>query len=198
MTLRYGALLIAWVLASFAAGPIQAQDSDRPRAFEEFRGTWLLDDAAGTAGIRHIANRAGQRVTVDSLGLSLARTLVIETTATEMSLAKDSSLPEIYRFDGTETATRDPRTGAPLATRFTFTLVAEALALTSRLSRCCDAGGRSTTEIVTDLYDLTEWNVLTVQRQLSYLRPEGYLRNLSGLRNNSQTIIYRRQQPPQP
>lgn len=196
MDVRCGALLIAVMLALVGGGRVSAQDSDRPRQFEAFRGTWLLDEAAGSGGIRSLVNRAGQPVTFDALGIPLARTIVIATTATQVSLVKDMGLPEVYSFDGTESQTPDPRTGAPLATRFTFTLVAEGLALTSRLGRCCDTGGRSTTEIITDLYDLTAWDVLTVTRQLSYLRPEGYLRDLSGLRNNAQTIVYRRQQTP--
>jgi hypothetical protein len=38
--------------------------------------------------------------------------------------------------------------------------------------------------------------VLTVQRQLSYLAPEGHLRTLSGIRNDPQTLVYRRQPLP--
>jgi hypothetical protein len=187
---------IAVLLAAGAAAGARAQDSDRPREFAEFRGTWLLDDAAGPEEIRQRADRLGKPVTFDGLGLPLARRLLIDTNATGITLTKDSSLPETYRFDGVETQTKDPRTGAPLAHRYSFTLVAQTLALTSKITRCCDRGGLASTEIITDAYSLAEWNVLRMERQLSYLRPEGFLRDLSGVRNNTQTIFYRRQEAP--
>lgn len=189
MTARHRALLILVALA-FVLGPrTWAQDSDKPREFPEFRGTWLLDETA-TEGLRQTVNRVGQPVVFDSLGFPVARRLVIGTTPTGISVTKDAALPEVYRFDGTETQTKDPRTGASLDTRYTFTLVAESLALTSKLP------GREMTQIITDAYSVIEWNVLTVRRQLSYLAAEGHLRTLSGVRNTTQTIVYRRQQVP--
>ena len=193
MTMSRRAPLIFVAVALVLVATAAAQDSDRPREFTEFRGTWLLDDTAGTENIRHGVDRAGRSLTYDGLGLSLARRLVIETSATAITLTKDSSLPEVYRLDGTETQTKDPRTGAPLAHRYSFTLVSQMLALTSRLTRCCDAGGRASTEIITDAYSLPEFNVLRMERQLSYLRPEGFLRDLSGVRNSKQTLSYRRE-----
>jgi len=188
VTIR-SSFLIAVALACLSGPLASAQDSDRPREFPELRGTWLLDQTGGN-GLRAAVNRVGQQVMFDGLGFPVARRLVIATTSTEISLTKDGGLPEIYRFDGAESQTKDPRTGGLLDPRYRFTLVAGSLALTSRLQSA------SATQIVTDLYDLMEWDVLTVQRQLSYLAPEGHLRTLSGIRNTPQTILYRRQPLP--
>jgi hypothetical protein len=187
MTIR-PALLIAVALACLPGPLASAQDSDRPREFPELRGTWLLDEKG--SGLRPAVNRLGQQVMFDGLGFPVSRRLVIATTPTEISLARDGGLPEIYRFDGAESQTKDPRTGGLLDTRYRFTLVAGSPALTSRLPSAL------VTQIVTDLYDLKEWEVLTVQRQLSYLAQEGHLRTLSGIRNDPQTIVYRRQPLP--
>jgi hypothetical protein len=42
-------------------------------------------------------------------------------TPFEMSLIKDGSDPEVYRFDGTEVAAKDVRTGAALDSRYSLT-----------------------------------------------------------------------------
>ena len=193
MAIRRVRPIIVVVLAFAALLEARVQDSDHPREFTQFRGTWLLDDT-GPEDIRQRVDRLGRPVTFDGLGLPLARQLVIETTGTAITVTKDAGLPEVYRFDGAETQTKDPRTGAPLAHRYSFTLVAQTLALTSKITRCCDVGGGASTEIITDAYSLAEWNVLRMERQLSYLRPEGFLRDLSGARNNKQTIFYKRQE----
>jgi hypothetical protein len=189
MTVRCRALLILVSMAVLAGPRAWAQDSDAPREFTELRGTWILDEAA-TEGLRRMLSRTGESRVFDGLGFPVAQTLVIATTPTEMSVTKDSGLPEVYRFDGTETQVRDPRTGAPLAERYRFTLVAELLALTLMRPRA------DMTEILTDAYSLTEWTVLRVERQLSYLGSEGHLRTLSGRRNDTQSIVYRRQPAP--
>jgi hypothetical protein len=189
MTVRCRALLILVSMAVLAGPRAWAQDSDAPREFTELRGTWILDEAA-TEGLRRMVSRTGESRVFDGLGFPVARTLVIATTPTEMSVTKDAGLPEVYRFDGTETQTRDPRTGAPLAERYRFTLVAELLALTLMRPR------GDMTEIITDAYSLTEWTVLRVERQLSYLGSAGHLRTLSGRRNDKQSIVYRRQPAP--
>jgi hypothetical protein len=179
---RRAVLILVVVLAATRGW---AQDVDKPREFPEFRGTWTLDETA-TEGLRRTVNRAGQPMVFDPLGFPVARTLVIATTPTEISITKDSDLPEVYRFDGTETQTRDPRTGVPLLPRYSFTLVAGALALTTKKVE------PERTEVVTDAYSLAEWNVLRVERQLSYVAPQGYLRTLGGVRNVTQLIVYRR------
>ena len=56
-----------------------------PREFAAFRGTWVLDESAGRGQIG---------------GLPLARTLMIATTPTDISLVKDALAAEAYRLDG--------------------------------------------------------------------------------------------------
>ena len=76
--------------------------------FQSLRGTWTLDES---------------RIT----GLQAPRTLKIATTATEISIVRDSLDPETYRLDGAETAFGDThRIAMP---------VADALALTTRRTR---------------------------------------------------------------
>ncbi len=147
-----------------------------PREFAEYRGTWVLDETAGAGRIA---------------GLRVARTLVIVTTPTEISVTKDSGFPEIYRTDGRESKIRDPRTGVEIEHRYSFTLVADMLALTSRLTRQ-DNGRPALTEIVTDAYRVAG-DTLTVERQLSQLvEPPGHLTTFAVPTNNRQTIVYRR------
>jgi hypothetical protein len=185
VTIAQCVLVAAGVFALLAGLPASAQDSFEPRQFAEFRGTWTLDEKA-TADLREVASRTGGTSLYDVLGFPVARKLVIATTPTEITVAKDSSLPELYRFDGSETQVRDPRTNAPLLPIYRFTLVSGMLALTTKTTK------DRTTEIITDAYSLPEWTVLEVERQLSILAPEGFLRSLSRLRNFPQTMIYRR------
>ena len=157
--------------AALVALPTRAwaqAESSPPREFPAFRGTWTLDESAGRG---HIG------------GLPLARTLAIATTPTEISLVKNSSPAEVYRVDGTETNLGDGR-------RASLTLVAEALALTTRRTR--EQRGHAFTNIITDAYSVVG-DVLTVERQLSVLvQPPGFLSTLSNPDNNRQTIVYRR------
>ena len=75
---------------------------------------------------------------------------------------------------------------AVLARRYSFTLVAGMLALTSRLTR------GAFTNIITDAY-ASAGDVLTVERQLSVLaQPPGNLVTLEDDKNNRQTLVYRR------
>ena len=153
---------------------LQAQDQRpvrAPREFIELRGTWMLDE---TAGKGHIA------------GLPIAHTLTISTTPVEISLVKDGNDPEVYRIDGTEVAARDVRTGATLDIRYSFTLVAGMVALTSKRTR------GDFTNIITDAY-AASGDTLSIERQLSVLaNPQRNLVTLSDERNNRQTLVYRR------
>lgn len=176
-------LFPALAAAAILAGPaVQAQDSDRPREFAEFRGTWVREPSAPG----------------DSVGSSyyVGRTLVVATTPTEISITKDSKLTETYRFDGIETQAKEPRTGALLDPRHSFRLVAGMLALTTRTTSSPGAAGLRTTAILTDAYSLPEFNILRVERQISVLQePPGHLRTL-GLRNSTETYVYRRAPDP--
>jgi hypothetical protein len=166
------------VIVLAAAAVVAAQAPSRPvREFAEFRGAWILDEAAGQGRIG---------------GLPVAKTLVIATTTTEISIAKDKADPEIYRVDGTETQRRDAGTGVRLQHFYRFTLVADALALTFRETR---GTAPEVSMIVTDAYSVAG-DVLTVERQHSSLRqPPGHLVILSEPRNNRQTMVYRRAKP---
>jgi hypothetical protein len=175
------------VLTLCAGATVFGQDSDKPREFPEFRGTWVLDEAA-TNGLQRTTTRTGETRVYDVLGFRVARTLAIATKPTEISVTKDSDLPEVYAFDGSETQVRDPRTNVPLQPTYRFTLVAGVPALTTKTPK------DRTTEIITDAYSMPEWNVLKVERQLTILAPEGHLMTLSRSRNVPQTIIYRRGQ----
>ena len=171
---------LALALIALAAAPSAQQP---PRLFEEFRGAWRLDDAAGRGRIA---------------GLPVARTLVIGTTPTEISVSKDGAA-ESYAVHGREVPLVDPRTGAELQRSFRFTLVAGALALTSTFKRPGNGGPVPDmpfrlTNVVTDAYSVTG-DTLTIERQLSVLRePPGELVTLADPRNNRQTLVYRRVQ----
>ena len=154
-------------------------ESRPPREFPAFRGTWVLDESAGRG---HIA------------GLPVARTLTITTTPTDISLVNDSSPAEVYRLDGIETKLGDGR-------RASFTLVAEALALTTRRYR--EDRGYGFTNVITDAWSVAG-DVLTIERQLRVVvqplawedgrtRPgPGRLATLEDPNNNRQTFVYRR------
>ena len=172
---RLSVVLLAVALAGVA--PL-AQDSDTPQEFDEFRGAWRYDAAASNRGAL--------------LHLRVANTVVIATSPAAITLTKDRGLPEVYPLDGSETQTRDPRTGAPLDPRYSFRLVAGAVALTSKTSNGTLLNRRAT-HIVADAYRLTNVDTLTVERQLSVLvEPPGSLRMLGGLLDHTETLVYRR------
>jgi hypothetical protein len=181
-----GLSLVFAAVALLGGSFTSAQDSYEPRQFSDFRGTWALDEKA-TEGLRQSTGRTGQATPYDALGFPVARKLVVATTSTEISVTKDSGLAEVYRFDGSETQVRDPRTNAPLRPTYRFTLVAGLLALTVKTPK------DRTTEIITDAYSMPEWSVLKVERQLNIVAPEGFLLTLSRLRPFPQAMLYRRE-----
>jgi hypothetical protein len=170
-----GRVLLTFAMVLTAAGVYgqgRALAVRTPREFTELRGTWVLDENAGTG---HIA------------GLPVAHTLSISTTPFEISLVKDGRDPEVYSLDGREIAAKDAKTGAVLDHRYSFTLVAGMVALTSKRTR------GDFTNIVTDAYAVSG-GTLTVERQLSVLaQPPGNLVALSDDKNNRQTLVYRRE-----
>jgi hypothetical protein len=170
-------------LASLAAALIPAvvlaQAEQRPaREFPAFRGTWTIDEPAGRG---HIA------------GLPVARTLVITTTPTELSVTKDGNTAETYRLDGADKIEGDSRSNV--------VLVADTLAATTRRTR--RDRGYAFTNVITDAYGVNG-DTLTIERQLSVVvspvAPRdgrttdgvGHLAELEDPRNNRQTIVYRR------
>ena len=169
--------LVLAVLAVVSAAP-RAQDSDAPQQFGEFRGTWRYDAPA--------SDRTAQ------LSRRIATTIVIATSPTAITLTKDAGLPEVYLFDGSETQTRDPRTGAPLEPRYSFRIVAGALALIYKSSSGSPLRQR-VTNVVADAYRLADFDTLTVERQVSVVvEPPGSLRQLGGLLDQTETLVYRR------
>jgi hypothetical protein len=185
-------------LACLSAVPVLAQDVGQPRDFSEFRGRWVLDEKA-TEGLRVVTNRLGQPVVYDHAGLAIARSLVIAGTDAEITVARDGDLPETYRFDGSESQTRDPRTGAYFTTRYSFLLVANIVALTTRRPTAADASGFSTSEMITEALSLPEAGLLRIERQVSYLHhPPGQLWHRPGLPGAPHTLFYRRATEPLP
>jgi len=175
---RLRALAIA---LAFAPPAVYAQAEIRPaREFTAFRGTWTLDESAGRGNIA---------------GPTVAHTLVIDTTATELRLTKDGADPEVYRFDGEDTGEYD--------THRSLALVADMLAATTRRIR--RDRGYAFTNVVTDAYAVNG-DVLTVARQLSVLvapltlkdgrvtdvAGAGHFVELENPNNNRQTLVYRR------
>jgi hypothetical protein len=111
--------------------------------FLELEGTWLLDESAGAGAI----------------SVPVARSIVITTTPTELSVTKDSAPVETYRFDGTEFDLAD-------GGRASFLFVSDMVALTTRRTRTRD--GLSRTNVVTDAY-AAAGDVLTIERRWSIL-----------------------------
>jgi hypothetical protein len=152
--------------------PLSAQAENRPpRLFPAFAGTWTLDQSGGSG---HIA------------GLPVARSLVIATSPTGVSVIKDLQPAEEYRWDG-KTPARSDGQGV---LHSGIVLVAETLALTTTHTR--EARGHAFTNIITDAYRVSG-DVLTIERQLSVLvEPPGSLATLEEPANNRQTLVYRR------
>ena len=160
--------------------------------FSEFRGTWLLD-AKTTPGIRYAQGRDGSQAPFNALGMEIARRIVITGTDTAIVLTRDDGPPEPYGFDGTERQAAVPPSGAAGLPRYSFALVAGALALTARTTTCCDAERRSSTAVLTDAYSLTAFDVMRVQRHVSMLRePPGSLVTPAPGWARPVTITYRR------
>jgi hypothetical protein len=165
-----------------------AQDQRPVRLFPQFVGTWELDEAASTGRL--------------TLAPRVPATLTISTTATELTISRRLRLqptdravsatppPEVYRLDGTETWTKDERTGAVLDASLRFTLVADMLALTTR--NAPRAGNRAFTQ-VTDALEL-QGDVLLLHRQLTSMTEGGAILVMQEPTNNFRhTYVYRRQ-----
>lgn len=157
--------------------------------FFEFRGRWLLDEqeSVGIAGppegiapdlLRYLA------------ALNVSRELVIVTTETEFSVAKDGAEPEVYKVDGSETQERDPRTGVGLDRFYRFTQVADSVALTRRLRM--GSPTEPGAELLTDAYSVAG-SVLTVERLRSHVFPPGSVAVMDEPGSHRMTLVYRRQ-----
>jgi hypothetical protein len=155
---------------------VSAQAPRSPREFPEFRGMWAIDAAVSKG------NLAG-----------VARHLTIQTTPTTIAVSKDANLPYSYPIDGSELRVRHAQSGVPLDVWLRLTLVAENLALTTKL------GSGDVATIITELYH-ADGDVLMVEREVSALtQSSGTLITPGDIRNVRQTLVYRRDgaQPPQ-
>jgi len=175
-------------LAMVAPALVTAQTRNPPLEFNEFQGTWTLDETA-TQGLRPNGGTAGGLI--DRIGFRAGRILVLATAPTEISIVQDGSAPEIYRFDSRDRQVRDARTGALLNISHRFTLVAGMLALTRTEGDGGGEGTRGNATIVTDAYRV-DGDVLTIERQHSVIvRPDGHLATLANPPRRS-TLVYRR------
>ena len=72
MTVCRRVVPIVVVLGVLAGAATAAQDSDRPREFPEFRGTWILDEKE-TGGLRAVVSRLGETILYDPTSMPVAR-----------------------------------------------------------------------------------------------------------------------------
>ena len=159
--------------------------------FFEYRGRWTLDEQA-SVGIPS----PPEGIPAESLrylaALNVPRELVIATTETEFSVAKDGGEPEVYKIDGSETQERDPRTGVGIDRFYRFTQVADSVALTRRLRLGTPAEPGA--ELMTDAYSIAG-SVLTVERLRSHVFPPGSVAVMKEPGSHRMTLVYRRQAP---
>jgi hypothetical protein len=175
--MRRPALLILTFAVSLVAARAQAPNERPVRTFPEFVGSWVLDESAST-GPLVITPRIPSRMTVTTTpsAITIAKRLRLDPR----DRISDTPDPEVYRFDGTETTI-----GRHL---YSFRLVADALALTEKLTSS-DGGFTLTTDAFSVAGD-----VLTVHRQLSRVRPDGHIAVMQVPANNFRhTYIYRRE-----
>jgi hypothetical protein len=157
--------------------------------FFEYRGRWTLD-AKESVGIPSPPEGVAPEVVRLLAALNVARELVITTTETEFSVAKDGAEPEVYKIDGNETQERDPRTGAGLDRFYRFTQVADSVALTRRLR--LGTPTEPGAELITDAYSVAG-SVLTVERLRSHVFPPGSVAVMNEPGSHRMTLVYRRQ-----
>jgi hypothetical protein len=157
--------------------------------FFEYRGRWTLD-AKESVGIPSPPEGVAPEVVRLLAALNVARELVITTTETEFSVAKDGAEPEVYKIDGNETQERDSRTGAGLDRFYRFTQVADSVALTRRLR--LGTPTEPGAELITDAYSVAG-SVLTVERLRSHVFPPGSVAVMNEPGSHRMTLVYRRQ-----
>jgi hypothetical protein len=133
-------------------------------------GTWILDPT--TAGLRHVPTGV---VVVGPY----PSTLMIDVSASRVIIHKGSTIlnREAYRLDGSETDVGGGRKGSAA-------IADDTLVLTIRRTRP-DAG----TNVFKEIYRVSAM-VLTIERQLSVIQPDGTVReNISSYRHS---VVYRR------
>jgi hypothetical protein len=176
---------------SMVAAPVLAQNERLVRTFPEFVGTWMLDPAASTGRMR-MAPPPAQTLTIATTSTDITVTRVLdlppESRGGGRRMATNNPPPEVYRFDGTPT-TQEEYPGSAAIYQQTFSLVADALALTrKRMGRGASEQGSFTA--VTDALSVTG-DVLTLHRQLTSVNAAGELAVMT-TNHLRHTYIYRR------
>ncbi len=168
--------LIVLTMVAVAAG-VHAQNSQPPRTFSQFAGTWVLDEAAST-GRLNMTPRIPLRLSIETTPDAI--TVTKRPRLRPGDRAPESPPPEAYRLDGTETRAVDAATGVALDRSYRFTLVADMLALTIKEGRHGESGPFT---LVTDAYAV-DGDVLTLHRQLSSISPARTIYTMSEPTNN--------------
>ena len=187
------AFLIITLAIAMVAAPVLAQTQRPVRTFPEFVGRWILDPAASTGRMR-MAPPPAQTLTIATTATDITVTRVLDlpppSRGGDRRMATNNPPPEVYRFDGTLT-TQEEYPGSGATYQQTFSLVADALALTrKRIGR--DAGEKESFTAVTDALSVTG-DVLTLHRQLTSVTAAGEILTMQEPTNNFRhTYIYRR------
>jgi len=186
---RWTTIALLTVLALPALATAQTNPLP-PRTFPQFTGTWTLDEPASTGRLVSApATRLTITTTPDAISVAkVARPRPMPPGREAYQYDPLLPNPEVYRFDGRNT-TIDRYA---YIYDYSFRLVADALALTVKETR----RGFTGFTLVTDAYSVSG-DVLTVQRQLSSISPEGHIRTMQEPANNfPHTFIYRRAPAP--
>jgi len=184
--------ILAFVIA-MVAEPVLAQNTRPVRTFSEFVGTWVLDPAASTGRMR-MAPPPAQTLTIATTATDITVTRVLDlpppSRGGDRRMATNNPPPEVYRFDGTLT-TQEEYPGSGAVYQQTFSLVADALALT-RKRVSIGASDKGAFTAVTDALSVTG-DVLTLHRQLTSVTAAGEILTMQEPTNNFRhTYIYRR------
>jgi hypothetical protein len=177
------------------AAPGLAQDDQAFRTFPQFVGTWILDEAASTGRMRMAPPPAVTlTIATTSTAITVTRTLDLPPPGPEgRRLATNTPPPEVYTVNGAPTLRQEGQ----YEKAYSFVLVADALALTEKMSNWVRRGdpqmtNRDAFTMVTDAYSV-EGDVLTVHRQLTSVNGSGEIYVMKEPANQRrQTYIYRR------
>jgi hypothetical protein len=154
-----------------------------PRLFQEFEGTWVLDEQSSTGRI----------------SATPGATVAFIITPTEITLTRTRKLPEqrsnppsnlpsvhVFKVDGTETSTDTPY---PYP-RGRFQLVSDALVFTTSTPQRPDG-----VDMMTDAYSI-EGDRLIARRQIVAVRAPGFIAAMQEPTNNRfHQYVYRRAAP---
>jgi hypothetical protein len=158
--------------------------------FPQFAGNWVLDEATSTG--RLTMATVPRRLTIATTAEAITVTKILQLPRPTPERAAfqygtDTPLPEVYRLDGSETTIEDLYGQKALR----FTLVADALVLTTKDQRRASGGGFT---LVTDAHSV-DGDVLTMHRQLSSVNAAGQIYVMQEPTNNFRhTFVYRRSQ----